>query len=69
MIGVRFASLTDERQEQINLFNIEEVKEEEKEDNIQKTMDNINNKYGKSLIKPASLQLLKDSERKKKKYY
>ena len=69
LIGVRFASLTDERQEQINLFNIEEVKEEEKEDNIQKTMDNINNKYGKSLIKPASLQLLKDSERKKKKYY
>ena len=69
LIGLKFASLTTTRQEQITLFNIAEVKEDEKEENIQKTMDTINNKYGKSLIKPASLQLLKDSEHKKKKYY
>ena len=65
LIGVRLANLTKEKSEQISLFDneIEEV-----EDNIQKTIDNINNKFGKSLIKPASLELVSKS-RSKKQYF
>ncbi len=66
LIGVRLANLTDTKQEQVTLFSLEETKEDEKQDNIQKTMDAINNKFGKSIIKPASLQLIGESKTKKK---
>ena len=64
LIGVRLANLTKDKSEQISLFD---ETNEEKEDNIQKTIDNINNKFGKSLIKPASLELI--NGRKSKKSY
>ena len=64
LIGVRLANLTKDKSEQISLFD---SNEEEKEDSIQKTIDNINNKFGKSLIKPASLELI--NGRKSKKSY
>ena len=66
LIGVRLANLTDTKQEQVTLFSLEETKEDEKQENIQKTMDAINNKFGKSIIKPASLQLIGESKTKKK---
>ena len=66
LIGVRLANLTDIKQEQVTLFSIEEDKEDEKQDSIQKTMDAINNKFGKSIIKPASLQLIGEANSKKK---
>ena len=66
LIGVRLANLTDTKQEQVTLFSLEETKEDEKQDNIQKKMDAINNKFGKSIIKPASLQLIGESKTKKK---
>ena len=66
LIGVRLANLTDVKQEQVTLFSIEEDKEDEKQDSIQKTMDAINNKFGKSIIKPASLQLIGEANSKKK---
>lgn len=66
LIGVRLANLTDTKQEQVTLFSLEETKEDEKQDNIQKTMDAINNKFGKSIIKPASLQLIGEAKTKKK---
>ena len=69
LIGIKLSSLSSTKQDQVSLFNIEEAKEEEKEDNIQKTMDTINNKFGKSLIKPASLQFMKESDRKKRKIH
>ena len=62
LIGVRLANLTKDKIEQISLFD---EKVEENEDNIQKTIDNINNKFGKSLIKPASLELISKSRSKK----
>ena len=52
LIGVRLSNLTQEKQEQISLFD---ENEEEGEDVLQKTMDKINNKFGKSIINPASL--------------
>lgn len=62
LIGVRLANLTNEKKEQISLFDEEK---EEKEDSIQKTVDDINNKFGKSIIKPASLKLVGKSKSKK----
>lgn len=64
LIGVRLANLTKDKTEQISIFDTED---NEKQDNIQKTIDNINNKFGKSLIKPASLELI--NGRKSKKSY
>lgn len=63
LIGARLANLTDTKEEQISLFD--ESIEDEKEDNIQKTIDDINNKFGKSIIKPASLKLISKSKSKK----
>ena len=63
LIGVRLANLMNNRNEQVSLFD--------KEDNldhtadIQKTIDEINNKFGKSLIKPASLKVIGDAREKK----
>ncbi|MBR3146024.1 MAG: DNA polymerase IV [Bacilli bacterium] len=65
LIGARLANLTNTKEEQISLFDQDE--NEEKEDNIQKTIDNINNKFGKSLIKPASLKLITRPKMSKKK--
>ena len=63
LIGVRLANLMNNRNEQVSLFD--------KEDNldhtadIQKTIDEINNKFGKSLIKPASLKVIGEAREKK----
>lgn len=65
LIGARLANLTNTKEEQISLFDEEE--KTELEDNIQKTIDNINNKFGKSLIKPASLKLITRPKMSKKK--
>ena len=63
LIGVRLATLTNNKSEQISLFN---QTEEIKEDSMQKTIDSINNKFGKSLIKPASLKIIGESHSKNK---
>ena len=44
----------------------EQINEEKDTDNIQKTIDNINNKFGKSLVKPASLTIVGESKTKKR---
>ena len=65
LIGVRLAGLSAERKEQVTIFDYDE-KEEIKDNSIQKTVDKINNKFGKSLIMPASLNLIGESNSKKK---
>ena len=63
LIGVRFANLSNTRKEQVSIFD--------KEDNldhtadIQKTVDEINNKFGKSVVKPASLKVIGEAREKK----
>lgn len=64
LIGVRLSNLVKEKQEQISIFT--EI-EEEKEDVVQKTIDNINQKFGKSILKKASLKTIKDIRNKKEK--
>ena len=59
LIGVRLSNLTQEKQEQISLFD---ENEEEGEDVLQKTMDKINNKFGKSIINPASLNKISNKK-------
>ena len=60
LIGVRLSDLTTTRKVQISLFEEEEVKDEE--DNFQKTLDDINKKFGKDLIAPASLKTISKKE-------
>ena len=60
LIGVRLSDLTTTRKVQISLFEEEETKDEE--DNFQKTLDDINKKFGKDLIAPASLKTISKKE-------
>ena len=54
LIGVRLADLTEKKNEQISIFEIEEEKEDNS--NIQKTIDELNKKFGSDLIISASLK-------------
>ena len=64
LIGVRLANLMNNRNEQVSLF-AENESVNDNDDSIQKTIDDINNKFGKSLIKPASLKVIGESHEKK----
>ncbi len=64
LIGVRLASLTDKKEKQLSLFD--ETSEKEEDDKIQKTLDEINRKYGSTKIAPASLKLLGEQNTKNK---
>ena len=61
LIGVRLSNLTEQKQEQISIFDLKQ-KEEKKEDSIQETIDKINNKFGKAIIRPASLKTPKEKK-------
>lgn len=53
LVGVRVTDLTENAYEQISLF--EEAGNIQKRDKMQKTLDKINQKYGKNIIKSAAL--------------
>lgn len=65
LIGVRFSNLTREKNEQVSLFDTVDEYNDNTE-NIQKTIDEINNKFGKSLIKPASLKVIGEVKSRKR---
>jgi len=52
LIGIRFSDLVNSRETQLSLF--EECKDDKRE-NIDETLDKINNRFGKTMIFPASL--------------
>jgi len=64
LIGVRLANLTDKKEKQLSLFD--EKNDREEDDKIQKTLDEINRKYGSTKIAPASLKLLGEQKSKNK---
>lgn len=64
LIGVRLANLTEKREKQLSLFD--ENNEKAEDDKIQKTLDEINRKYGGTKIAPASLKLLGEQTTKNK---
>lgn len=64
LIGVRLADLSETKERQLTLFE-QELESEDKEEEIQKTIDNINKKFGKSLIAPASLKIIGNPKSKR----
>lgn len=62
LIGVRLADFTDKKETQLTLFDTEQsVESMERKENIQKTIDNINERFGKSVLTSASLKLINKS--------
>ena len=66
LIGVRLADLQATKETQLSLFEINNQSENKEDDSIQKTMDKINEKFGKSLVAPASLKIIGTSKTKNK---
>ena len=64
LIGIRLSDFQTKKEEQISLFEEKESTETVENEEIQRTIDKINNKFGKSLITPASLKMI--SNRKSK---
>jgi len=64
LIGVRLADLKSTKEKQISLFDLNEDKEIADNNSIQKTIDKINEKFGKSLVAPASLKIIGDLKSK-----
>lgn len=62
-IGVRLSDFTNDRTEQISIFQ-EEILEET--DKMQEIVDNINKKYGTNSVIPASIKIIGTSTRHKK---
>ena len=58
LIGVRLADLKETKEKQISLFDDADNEEETQEEEIQKTIDDINQKFGKSIVAPASLKII-----------
>lgn len=65
LIGVRLADLVDVRKKQISIFDKDCEDIDNQDDSFQKTIDDINNKFGKSLVIPASLKLMENLENRK----
>ncbi len=60
LLGFRLADLTEQNDYQMSLFEQDEVKTSS--DTVQTTIDNINKKYGKSIVAPASIKLISKSK-------
>ena len=61
LIGVRLSNLSKEKNTQISLFD----KMVNEEQNIQLTIDEINKKFGESVIMPASIKTFIDKNKEK----
>lgn len=64
LIGVRLADLQETKERQLTLFE-ENTIEEAQEEEIQKTIDDINQKFGKSIVAPASLKIIGNPKSKR----
>ena len=54
-IGIRLADLTENNERQLSIFDTEK---QVQNSNIQETLDTINQKFGKSIVAPASIKLI-----------
>ncbi len=67
LIGIRLADLKASKETQISLFDEDSsLQKENNTEEFQKTIDTINEKFGKSLIAPASLKIIGESKTKNK---
>lgn len=55
LIGIRLADLTENNERQLSIFDTEQ---QEEISTIQETLDTINQKFGKSIVAPASIKLI-----------
>ena len=62
LIGVRLSDFSDTNEKQLSLF---EEDEEIKDNEIQKTIDNINKKFGAASVIPASLKIIGTNKSKR----
>ncbi len=67
LIGVRLADFTNKKESQLTLFDNEESTELVENEDLQKTIDSINNKFGKSIVAPASLKIISNRNKSKEK--
>lgn len=67
LIGVRLADFTTKKESQLTLFDTEESTETVENEDFQKTIDNINSKFGKSIVAPASLKMISNRSKEKEK--
>ena len=67
LIGVRLSDFTDKKEQQISLFEENISTDSVENDEIQKTIDKINSKFGKSIVSSASLKMISKSNRGRKK--
>lgn len=65
LIGIRLADFQTKKEEQISLFEEKESTEAVENEKIQRTIDKINNKFGKSLVTPASLKMIRNEKSQK----
>ncbi len=61
LIGVKLANLQESREKQISLFD----KIVEEDNTFQETIDEINKKFGKNIVEPASLKVFEGKSEKK----
>lgn len=64
LIGIRLADLTASKEKQLTLFE-EEKDYDVEEEEFQKTIDDINKKFGKAILTPASLKMIGESNSKR----
>jgi hypothetical protein len=67
LIGVRLADFTTKKESQLTLFDTEESTETVENEDFKKTIDNINSKFGKSIVAPASLKMISNRSKEKEK--
>ena len=63
LIGVRLSGLTDNKDIQLTIFDNNEI--ETKENDIQKMIDSINEKFGSGMIAPASIKKIGKTKKDK----
>lgn len=63
LLGFRLTDLTEQNDYQMSLFDKEETKKSS--DTVQTTIDNINKKFGKSIVAPASIKLISKKSKEK----
>ena len=66
LIGIRLSDFQSSKEEQISLFSEEKSTETVENDEIQRTIDIINSKFGKSLLAPASLKIIGRGKKQKR---
>jgi DNA polymerase-4 len=67
LIGIRLSGFTQKKEEQMSLFSEEKSTETVENDEFQSTIDKINNKFGRSIVSPASLKFINNSNLSRKK--